>query len=159
MARLKNFCESVLEIFWNEGSFWVQIICFPKLPTWIWNLKTMPVNNESRTLTCEHKIWGKFVILLFLMSLKPGGNINQRLISGFSSCLKNYREVSKLPWNLYSWTKLHSTMVTNATECGTLIKFIFLKIGQSNPSLFFHSFKWNRATMRWNCFSRPLHFL
>jgi len=49
-------------------------------------------------------------------------------------------------------------MVTNATECGTLIKFFYLKIGQSNTSFFFHSFKWNRDHYEMKLFFQTASF-
>ena len=42
---------------------------------------------------------------------------------------KNYQAVSKLPSNLWAWTKLHTKMVTKATE-RRLIEYFFLKIGK-----------------------------
>ena len=54
--------------------------------------------------------------------------INLGIIQDYQFHKKNYQAVSKLPWNLWAWTKLHTKMVTKATE-RRLIKCFLLKIG------------------------------
>ena len=60
-----------------------------------------------------------------------GGNSSVQ-VSGSNSWLCPF----KWMWNLWAWTKLHSTkMVKKPTEC-RLIKFFFLVIGRNNLVLF-----------------------
>ena len=81
-----------------ECKLFVFLSCSRAYETW---KQCQWIVSRGRLLV-NTEIWGKFVIWLFLMSLKPGGNINERPISGLSSCLKkiikrflNYREICK----------------------------------------------------------------
>ena len=134
--------------------------------TCIWNLETMPVNNDDAHLQTQN-LGGKLVIFeaLFksLLCFQCSWNLQGMFIDNWSrDCQiykKHYRAVFWKMWNLLAWTKFREKTVTKTAEC-KLLKFFLLAIARSNSPLFFvRSFQWNQTTMRWSRVSQAYHFL
>ena len=102
-----------------------------KLCRCIWNLETMPMNNEDAHLSTQNlgggicdtgnPIW---LPSLFSMSLKLGGNINWRLTSELSSF---WKKLSSSFWTTLKFIDVDQIAYKKSSKATdhSLIKFFF----------------------------------
>ena len=134
--------------------------------TCIWNLKTMPVNNEDAHLYTQN-LREKLAIFeaLFksLSCFQCSWNLQGIFLDDWSRDYRIYKKIYRAVFgkmrNFQAWTKLRSKTVSKAAEC-KLIKFFLLAIAQSNSPLFLYAV-FNGIKPLWDeaAFSKLIIFL
>ena len=116
----------------------------------LWNLKTMPLNNEDAHY-CKHKIWWENWLYLrpYLKAFLVFNVLETCRVFVSHGFLKNAKfvgmdQITFKNCNKSSWIQVSKILLTRNRP-------------EQFPSFFF--FQWNQTTMRWCCISKAYHFL
>ena len=116
----------------------------------LWNLKTMPFNNEDAHY-CKHKIWWENWLYLrpYLKAFLVFNVLETCRVFVSHGFLKNAKfvgmdQITFKNCNKSSWIQVSKILLTRNRP-------------EQFPSFFF--FQWNQTTIRWCCISKAYHFL
>ena len=134
----------------------------------IWNLKTMPVNNEDAHLFTQN-VREKLVIFEALCKSLPcfqcswnlqGIFIHNIIDLGIVKFIKNLSSGFLNEVNFVGMDQITCKTCNKNSWMQVSKLFFLLAIAQNDSPLFFvRSFQWNQTTMRWSRISKAYHFL